>query len=75
MNIGGKVEFYGGKTKAIEKHTRVKARVVAHALHDMMQKASSILIMGHQQEDFDCLGAAVGVAQMAKSLGKDVHII
>ena len=56
-------------------HTRVKARVVAHALHDMMQKASSILIMGHQQEDFDCLGAAVGVAQMARSLGKDVHII
>ncbi len=75
VNIGGKVEFYGGKTKAIEKHTRVKARVVAHALHDMMQKASSILIMGHQQEDFDCLGAAVGVAQMARSLGKDVHII
>lgn len=75
VNIGGKVEFYGGKTKATEKHTRVKARVVAHALHDMMQKASSILIMGHQQEDFDCLGAAVGVAKMARQLGKDVHII
>lgn len=75
VNISGKVEFYGGKTKAIEKHTRVKARVVAHALHDMMKKASSILIMGHQQEDFDCLGAAIGVAKMGQQLGKDVHII
>ncbi|MBO5245201.1 MAG: DHH family phosphoesterase, partial [Selenomonadales bacterium] len=75
VNIGGKVEFYGGKTKAVEKHTRVKARVVAHAVCEMMQKASSILIMGHQHEDFDCLGAAVGVAKMGQQLGKDVHII
>lgn len=75
VNIGGKVEFYGGKTKAVEKHTRVKARVVAHAIHEMMQKASTILIMGHQYEDFDCLGAAVGVAKMGQQLGKNVHII
>ena len=75
VQIDGKTQFYGGKAKAVEKHTRVKARVVAHALNEIIQNADMVLIMGHHNEDFDSLGAAMGVANMARHLGKEVHII
>ena len=73
--IGGKTQFFGGKAKAVEKHTRVKARVVAHALRDIMESADEVYIMGHHNEDYDCFGAAMGVACMARALGKPVHIV
>ena len=73
--IGGKTQFFGGKAKAVEKHTRVKARVVAHALRDIMESADKVYVMGHHNEDYDCFGAAMGVACMARALGKPVHIV
>ena len=73
--LGGKTQFYGGRAKAVEKHTRVKARVVAHAVREIMESADEIFIMGHHNEDFDCFGAAMGVAKMARHLKKDVHIV
>ena len=73
--IGGKTQFFGGKAKAVEKHTRVKARVVAHALRDIMESADKVYVMGHHNEDYDCFGAAMGVACMARVLGKPVHIV
>lgn len=75
VQIEGKTQFYGGKAKAVEKHTRVKARVVAHALKEIIEGADLVLIMGHHNEDFDSLGAAMGVAKMARYLGKEAHII
>jgi c-di-AMP phosphodiesterase-like protein len=75
VEIDGKTRFYGGKAKAVEKHTRVKARVVAHAVRDIMESSDEVFIMGHHNEDFDCLGAAMGVAKMARQLKKPVHII
>lgn len=75
VQLGGKTQFYGGRAKAVEKHTRVKARVVAHALREIMDGADEIYIMGHHNEDFDCFGAAMGVARMARELEKDVHIV
>lgn len=75
INTDGKVKFFGGKTKAVEKHTRVKSRVVAHAIRDIIEKEDNIFIMGHHNEDFDSLGAAIGVASMAKFMKKEVHII
>ncbi len=75
MKVDGKSQFFGGRSKAVEKHTRVKARVVAHAIKDAMDNADEIFIMGHRNEDFDCFGAAVGVAVMARQLKKPVHII
>lgn len=75
INTDGKVKFFGGKTKAVEKHTRVKSRVVAHAIRDIIEKEDTIFIMGHHNEDFDSLGAAIGVASMAKFMKKEVHII
>ena len=75
LDIGGKTQFFGGKAKAVEKHTRVKARVVAHALRDIMESADEVYVMGHHNEDYDCFGAAMGVACMARALGKPVHIV
>ena len=71
----GKTQFFGGKAKAVEKHTRVKARVVAHAVREIIENADEVFIMGHHNEDFDCFGAAIGVAKMAHELKKPVHIV
>lgn len=71
----GKTIFFGGKAKAVEKHTRVKARVVAHALRELISNSDEVLIMGHHNEDFDSLGAAMGVAKMARQMEKPVSII
>ncbi len=73
--IGGKNQFFGGRAQAVEKHTRVRARVVAHAIREMMEGADEIYIMGHHNEDYDCFGAAMGVAKMATQLKKTVHIL
>ena len=59
----------------MEKHTRVKARVVAHALRELISNSDEVLIMGHHNEDFDSLGAAMGVAKMARQMEKPVSII
>ena len=75
MKIDGKSQFFGGKAKAVEKHTRVKARVVANAIRESMENADEIFIMGHHNEDFDCFGAAIGVSVMARLLEKPVHIV
>ena len=73
--INGKTQFFGGKAKAVEKHTRVRSRVVAHALRELMEAADEVFIMGHRNEDFDAIGAAMGVAKMADKLGRPVHIV
>lgn len=61
----GKVKFYGGKTNPVEKRTRVRARVISHALRDLMQESDQVFVMGHKMPDMDAIGAAVGVAKMA----------
>ena len=71
----GKTNFYGGKTKAVEKYTRVKARIISNSIHEIIQESDEVFIMGHQNEDFDSLGAALGVSRMARQLKKPVHII
>ncbi|WP_295160922.1 DHH family phosphoesterase [Selenomonas sp. AE3005] len=73
--MNGKMQFFGGRAKAVEKHTRVKARVVAHAIREIMEGADEIYIIGHHNEDFDCFGAAMGVAKMARQLEKPYHIV
>ena len=75
VQVDGKMQFYGGKAKAVEKHTRVKARVVAHALNEIIDNADAVYVMGHHNEDFDCLGAALGIAKMARHMEKEVHIV
>ena len=59
---GEKLSFFGGKTKEFEKRTKVRARVIAHALKDLINESSKIFIMGHKNPDIDCLGSAVGLS-------------
>ncbi|VBB07527.1 Hypothetical protein LUCI_2776 [Lucifera butyrica] len=73
--LDSRVQFFGGKAKAIEKNTRVKARIVAQAIREMLEDCDLALVMGHVGEDFDSLGAALGVAKMARALGKPVHVV
>ena len=68
-------EFYGGRTKATEKRTKVKSRVMANALNELMGDASEIYIMGHSYADMDAVGAAVGVCCAARKKNKKAHII
>ena len=60
-----KIRFYGGKTNPVEKRTRVRARVISHALRDLIQGSDKIFVMGHKNPDMDAIGAAVGVRKMA----------
>lgn len=67
--------FYGGKTKEHEKSTRVKARVVAGALKELILGSDEVIIMGHQNPDPDSIGAAIGIARAVKSKNKPVYIV
>jgi c-di-AMP phosphodiesterase-like protein len=75
VKSGEKLLFYGGKTKEVEKRTKVRARVIAHALVDLIKESNKIFIMGHINPDIDCLGAAVGIYRVVRLLGKDCFII
>lgn len=61
----GKIKFYGGKTNPVEKRTRVRARVISHALKDLIQDSDLVFIMGHKNPDMDSIGAGIGVRKMA----------
>ena len=69
------IYYYGGKTKQVEKNTRVKARIKAHALREIIESKESLLIMGHKIGDIDSLGAAIGIHKAAKVLNKPARII
>ncbi|KNH32231.1 DHH family phosphoesterase [Exiguobacterium acetylicum] len=71
----GKVRFYGGKTNPTEKRTRVRARVIANSLRDLMQESSRVLIMGHKNPDMDALGSAIGILKLAEMNDKEAHIV
>ncbi|SOC08161.1 c-di-AMP phosphodiesterase-like protein [Ureibacillus xyleni] len=62
----GKLRFYGGKTNPVEKRTRVRARVISHALQDLIIESDQVFIMGHKNPDMDSIGAAIGVRKMAQ---------
>lgn len=71
----GKVKFYGGKTNPVEKRTRVRARVISHALRDLIQESDQVFIMGHRMPDMDAIGAAVGVRKMAQMNKVEGYVI
>ncbi|WP_297214500.1 DHH family phosphoesterase, partial [uncultured Flavonifractor sp.] len=68
-------EFFGGRTKELEKRTKVKSRVMANALGELMADASTVFVMGHKYPDLDCIGAAAGVCAMARKKGTPVHVV
>ena len=68
-------KFYGGRTQEVEKRTKVKARVVAQALENMIKQSSKVMIMGHTNPDIDAMGSSIGIYRLAKSLEKNAYII
>ncbi|HNW04907.1 MAG TPA: DHH family phosphoesterase [Oscillospiraceae bacterium] len=68
-------EFYGGFAKGVEKRTKVKTRIVAAALVDLIGSSENILVMGHRSGDLDCVGAAIGMAGAVRLMGKPVRIV
>ncbi|RRJ62895.1 hypothetical protein EHV15_08040 [Paenibacillus oralis] len=75
VKAGQRLSFYGGKSGAIEKRTRVRARVIAHALRDLMQESDRVIIMGHRVPDFDVIGASIGVLKAADMYKVEAHIV
>ncbi|MBO5177675.1 MAG: DHH family phosphoesterase [Lachnospiraceae bacterium] len=72
---GDKISYYGGKSVQLEKNTRVKARVKAHALKEYVETKERVVIMGHSYGDIDSFGSAIGVYRIAKTLGKKAQIV
>lgn len=70
-----KFAFYGGKSKAVEKTTKVKSRLIGHALKEVIQQSDHVYIMGHKYPDMDAMGAAVGIYDICKSCNKSANIV
>ncbi|UFJ40426.1 DHH family phosphoesterase [Brevibacillus humidisoli] len=75
MKVGNKLTFYGGKSNAVEKRTRVRARVIAHALRDLIHEADHVIVMGHKNPDMDSIGASLGVWKAVRLHDKPAYIV
>lgn len=69
------IKFFGGNSKELEKRTKVKTRVIARALSELIYESSKIYIIGHKNPDMDCFGASIGLASIIKQMGKSCNII
>ncbi len=72
---GEKYNFFGGRSIEVEKRTKVKARMVAHALEDLIQESDDVMVMGHVNGDIDSIGSSIGIYKFAKTVGKPAKII
>lgn len=75
VKIPENVIYYGGKSQQVEKSTRVKARVKAHALKEIISVKDEVYVMGHRMGDVDSFGASVGIYRIAQALDKRAHIV
>ncbi|MGS2777240.1 DHH family phosphoesterase [Robertmurraya sp. GLU-23] len=71
----GKVKFFGGKTNPVEKRTRVRARVISHALKELVSESDKVIIMGHKSPDMDAIGASIGIQKVAQMNERDAYIV
>lgn len=75
VRVGQRLSFYGGRSNAVEKRTRVRARVISHALRDLIRDSDKVVIMGHRMPDMDSLGAAIGVLKAVQFSGKEGYLV
>lgn len=75
VKAGAEFLYFGGKSQKTEKNTRVKARVKAHALKEIISSKEQVLVMGHRNPDVDSFGAALGIAHIARDCNKEAHIV
>lgn len=68
-------KFFGGRAQEVEKRTKVKARVVAQALENLIKESKKVMIMGHTNPDMDCVGASLGIYRLAKTLERNAYIV
>ncbi len=71
----GKYVFFGGRAQELEKRTKVKARMISHALEELILESKDVMIMGHVNGDIDSMGASMGIYRLAKTLEKEVYIV
>lgn len=71
----GKVKFFGGKTNPMEKRTRVRARVISHALRELVKASDQVLVMGHQMPDMDSIGSCIGILKLAQQNDKNGYVV
>ena len=75
VKAGSDILYFGGKSQKAEKNTRVKARVKAHALKEIIASKDQVLVMGHRLPDVDSFGAAIGICRIARICNKEAHIV
>ncbi|MFX0560930.1 DHH family phosphoesterase [Tepidibacillus infernus] len=75
VKVGERLSFYGGKSNAVEKRTRVRARVIAHALKDLIQESDIVLIMGHKTPDMDAIGASIGILKAVRVNDRKGYVV
>ncbi len=75
QKAGEEVKYFGGSTEATEKRSRVRVRVMAHTLREMIMRSSNVIILGHRNADFDCIGSAIGMAAIAHALRRPSCIV
>ncbi len=75
VKFDDRIEFFGGRTNAVQRRTKVRARVVANELVTLMARAGNVLIMGHKNPDYDAFGASVGMARLAMLCGVRFNIV
>lgn len=75
VKVGQRLSFYGGRSNAVEKRTRVRARVISHALRDLIRDSDKVVIMGHRIPDMDSIGAAIGVLKAVQVSQKEGYIV
>ena len=68
-------KFFGGRAQEVEKRTKVKARVVSHALENLIRESTKVMIMGHENPDIDSIGSSMGIYRLAKSLDKNAYVV
>lgn len=69
------VSYYGGKSSSVEKNTKVKSRIKAHALRELIETKDKVLVMGHSMPDIDAFGSAVGIYKISALMNKEAHIV
>ena len=71
----GKYIFFGGRTQEVEKRTKVKARIIAQGLEELITNSENVIIMGHTNSDIDSIGSALGIYRIAKTLNKEAYVV
>jgi len=75
VRVQNDFEFYGGQSKDVEKRTKVRTRLMAAALQDLITSSDNVLVMGHRFSDLDSVGSSITLANIARALGKPANVI